>query len=101
MRSAASTWAATARLTAARWRSCSIRLLGYAAFTLSGSRAQRTAFLHVDYRKIAPVEKELQVDARVDRIRGRKIFVTGPAPRRGHVLCDAEALFVKLNPGQP
>ena len=32
-------------------------LLGYAAFTLSGSRAQRTAFLHVDYRKIAPSKR--------------------------------------------
>ena len=52
-------------------------LLGFTAFKLSQSPRQRTAYLHVDYRKIVPVEKELQVDAGIDRIEGRKIFVSG------------------------
>jgi acyl-coenzyme A thioesterase PaaI-like protein len=76
-------------------------LLGYAAFTLSGSRAQRTAFLHVDYRKIALVEKELQVDARIDTIEDRKIFVSGRLLDGDDVLAESHALFVKLRPGQP
>jgi acyl-coenzyme A thioesterase PaaI-like protein len=76
-------------------------VLGFAAFKLSGSTRQRTAFLHVDYRKIAPVEKEVQVDAGIDRMDGRKIFVTGQLLDGADVLCEAEALFLKLLPGQP
>ena len=58
-------------------------LLGFTAFKLSGSRAQRTAFLHVDYRRIVPIEKELQVDAGIDRHRGSQDLRLGPAARRG------------------
>ena len=76
-------------------------LLGFTAFKLSGSKAQRTAFLHVDYRKIALVEKELQVDAGLDGIEDRKIFVSGRLLDGDAVLAEAHALFVKLKPGQP
>jgi acyl-coenzyme A thioesterase PaaI-like protein len=76
-------------------------LLGFTAFTLSGSKAQRTAFLHIDYRKIAPVEKELQVDGGIDGIEDRKIFVSGRLLDGAAVLAEAHALFVKLKPGQP
>jgi acyl-coenzyme A thioesterase PaaI-like protein len=76
-------------------------LLGYSAFTLSGSRAQRTAFLHVDYRKIALVERELQVEAGIDSIEDRKIFVSGRLLDGEDVLAESHALFVKLRPGQP
>jgi acyl-coenzyme A thioesterase PaaI-like protein len=76
-------------------------LLGYTAFKLSESPRQRTAFLHVDYRRIVPVEKELRVDAGIDRIDGRKIFLTARLLDRDAVLCEAEALFLTLLPGQP
>jgi acyl-coenzyme A thioesterase PaaI-like protein len=76
-------------------------LLGFTAFRLTRSLKQRTAYLHVDYRKIAPIETELQVDAGIDRTDGRKIFVTGRLLDGEAVLAEAEALFVKLNPGQP
>lgn len=76
-------------------------VLGFAAFRLTRSFKQRTAYLHVNYRKIAPIDKELRVDARIDRTEGRKIFVTGRLLDGDEVLSDAEALFVKLNPGQP
>lgn len=76
-------------------------VLGFTAFKLSGSRAQRTAFLHVDYRKIAQVEKQFQLDAGIDRIEGRKIFVSGRLLTADTVLAEAHALFVKLKPGQP
>ena len=76
-------------------------VLGYSAFKLSKSRYQRTAFLHVNYRRIVPIEKELQVDAGIDRIDGRKIFVAGRLLDGEAVLVEAEALFVRLRPGQP
>jgi acyl-coenzyme A thioesterase PaaI-like protein len=76
-------------------------LLGFAAFKLSRSPYQRTAYLHVNYRQIAPVDKEFQVDAAIDRIEGRKIFVSGRLLDGATVLCEAEALFVRLKPGQP
>ena len=76
-------------------------LLGFTAFTLSESRKQRTAFLHVNYRKIAPIGRELQVESAIDRIEGRKIFITGRLCDGDDVLCEAEALFVMLKPGQP
>lgn len=76
-------------------------LLGFTAFKLSRSKAQRTAFLHVDYRKIAPVEQQLQVEARIDDIVDRKIFVSGRLLDGEHLLAEAHSLFVKLKPGQP
>jgi acyl-CoA thioesterase FadM len=57
--------------------------------------------LHVDYRAIVPIETELQVDAGVDRVDGRKMFLTGRLLNGEAVLAEANALFVKLNPGQP
>ena len=76
-------------------------VLGFAAFRLTRSLKQRTAYLHVNYRKIVPIDKDLQVDARVDRSEGRKVNVSGRLFDGDDLLCDAEALFVKLNPGQP
>jgi acyl-coenzyme A thioesterase PaaI-like protein len=68
----------------------------------SGSRAvARTAYLHVNYRKVTPIGVELEVEAKVDRIEGRKRWVTGRLLQDGTVLADAEALFVELLPGQP
>ncbi len=76
-------------------------VLGFTAFKLSRSKAQRTAFLHVDYRKIALVERDLQVEARIDDIVDRKIFVSGRLLDGEDVLAEAHSLFVKLKPGQP
>jgi acyl-CoA thioesterase FadM len=68
---------------------------------ITGGPRQRTAYLHVNYRQIVPINQELQVDARVDRLDGRKIFVSGRLSDGDTVLTDAEALFVLLKPGQP
>lgn len=76
-------------------------VLGYTAAKLNRSPYQRTAYLHVNYRQIVPVEKELQVDAGIERIDGRKIFVDGRITDGDAVLADGEALFVRLRPGQP
>ena len=76
-------------------------VLGFAAFRLTRSLKQRTAYLHVNYRKIVPIHNDLRVDARIDRSEGRKIYVSGRLHHGDDLLCDAEALFVTLNPGQP
>jgi acyl-coenzyme A thioesterase PaaI-like protein len=76
-------------------------LLGYTAFRLTRSLYQRTAFLHVDYRKIVPIETKLQVDAGVDHVDCRQMFIAGRLLDGDTVLAEANALFVKLNPGQP
>ena len=76
-------------------------LLGFTAAKLTKSAYQRTAHLGIDYRKIVPIGKQLQVDAGIDRIDGRKIFVSGQVLDDGVVLTEGDALFVRLKPGQP
>ncbi len=68
----------------------------------SGGRARaRTAFLHVDFRSITPIEKTLQVRGWFVREEGRKRLLRAEL-RNGAVLCaEAEGLFVALKPGQP
>ena len=76
-------------------------VLGLTASVLTGSPRQRTAYLKIDYRAIVPIEKELQIDAGIDRVDGRKIFVFGRLSDGDTLLTEAEALFVRLKPGQP
>ncbi|OOK82235.1 hypothetical protein BZL30_0081 [Mycobacterium kansasii] len=71
------------------------------ASVLTGSTRQRTAYLTINYRNIVPIEKKLQVDAGVDRVDGRKIFVSGRLTDGDTLLTEADALFVRLKPGQP
>jgi acyl-coenzyme A thioesterase PaaI-like protein len=74
--------------------------MGWLANT-NGRSPARTAFLHVDFRAVTPVETELQVRVRVDRQEGRKCFLRGTL-HDGDTLCaEAEGLFVALKPGQP
>jgi acyl-coenzyme A thioesterase PaaI-like protein len=65
-----------------------------------GGRA-RTAFLTVNYRQIAPIETELSLDVSLDRVEGRKRWVSGRLLHRDEVVADAVGLFVELRPGQP
>ncbi|MDP7702627.1 MULTISPECIES: PaaI family thioesterase [unclassified Mycobacterium] len=76
-------------------------VLGLTASVLTGSRRQRTAYLKIDYRNIVPIERELQFDAGVDVEDGRKIFVSGRLRDGDTLLTEANALFVRLKPGQP
>jgi hypothetical protein len=61
----------------------------------------RTAFLKVNFRLITPIDVELTFDITLDKTEGRKRWLTGrlynPA---GEVVSDAEALFLRLLPGQ-
>jgi acyl-coenzyme A thioesterase PaaI-like protein len=60
----------------------------------------RTAYLHTDYRALTPIDVELDVVARIERVDGRKILVRGEV-RHGDVVCaEADALFLRLRPEQ-
>jgi acyl-coenzyme A thioesterase PaaI-like protein len=76
-------------------------VLGFTAARLTRGPYQRTAYLHINYRQIVPIETPLRVEAGNERSEGRKIFVEGRLMDGDTVLTDAEALFVRLKPGQP
>jgi acyl-coenzyme A thioesterase PaaI-like protein len=75
-------------------------LMGRLANT-GGRTPSRTAYLHVNYRNITPIETRLAIEARFESEEGRKRILSGTI-RDGDTLCaDAEGLFVALRPGQP
>jgi acyl-coenzyme A thioesterase PaaI-like protein len=76
-------------------------VLGLTSSVLTGGPYQRTAYLKIDYRHIVPIDTELQFDAGVDHVDGRKIFVSGRLTDGDTLLAEADALFVRLKPGQP
>ncbi|RDI66446.1 acyl-coenzyme A thioesterase PaaI-like protein [Nocardia pseudobrasiliensis] len=68
----------------------------------AGRPISRTAFLHVNYRKITPLEVPLVVEGTVDRIDGRKTFVSARLRDESEtLLADCEGLMVQLLPWQP
>ena len=61
----------------------------------------RTAYLHVDYRAITPVNKPLRLVGEIVSEEGRKRLIRATL-KDGDTLCaEAEGLFVALRPGQP
>jgi acyl-coenzyme A thioesterase PaaI-like protein len=75
-------------------------LLGRLA--LSGDRPRsRTAFLHVDYRSITPIDTDLQVEVHFEREDGRKRYLRGRLHCGDRLCAEASGLFVALRPGQP
>lgn len=68
----------------------------------AGRPISRTAFLHVDYRKVTPIDAPLAVRGRVTSTEGRKAFVAAELlDGDGAVLAEANGLMVRLLPGQP
>lgn len=68
----------------------------------AGRPDSRTAYLHVDYRKITPTDEPLQARAWIDSIDGRKLFVRAEmTDSDGNVLSEANGLMIKLLPHQP
>lgn len=61
----------------------------------------RTAYLKIDYRIVTPVNVPLLISATLDRVDGRKRWVSGRLTDDcGAVLCEAEGLWLTLRPGQ-
>jgi uncharacterized membrane-anchored protein len=55
----------------------------------------------VNYRAITPLNTPLTVEGRVDRVEGRKTFITAQLKNGDTLLADCEALMLELLPGQP
>lgn len=66
----------------------------------AGRAVARTAYLHVDYRAVTPLNVPLTVSARVDRLEGRKRFVVGELREGEQVVAEAEGLFIELRSWQ-
>ncbi len=60
-----------------------------------GRPISRAAYLHVNFRSATPVGRRLDVEATLDRIEGRKRFISGRLFNDGVVVADAEGLFVE------
>ncbi len=68
----------------------------------TGRPISRTAFLHVDYRNVTPIDVPLTVRGWLDRAEGRKAFVKAEmTDPDGTLLAEAHGLMVRLLPGQP
>ena len=67
----------------------------------AGRPRARTAYLHVNFRRITPIGRTLRVEATVDSEEGRKRYLSGRLSDGDELVADAEGLFVVLLPGQP
>jgi acyl-coenzyme A thioesterase PaaI-like protein len=61
----------------------------------------RTAYLHVDYVNLTPVNDELLIEGFIHRIEGRKIYGSGRLLDGDTVLAEADALFVMARSEPP
>jgi acyl-coenzyme A thioesterase PaaI-like protein len=65
-------------------------------------RPTRTAYLHVDYRKITPIDEPLTAQGRIAGVDGRKVFIDATMTAAdGSLLSEANGLMVRLLPHQP
>jgi acyl-coenzyme A thioesterase PaaI-like protein len=68
----------------------------------AGLSPSRTAYLHVDYRSITPIDEPLTAGGRISETDGRKVFVTATMTAAdGTLLSEANGLMVRLLPHQP
>jgi hypothetical protein len=75
-------------------------VLGRLSIT-DGRTPSRTAYLHVDYRSVTPLNTRLRIEVWFEREEGRKRFLRGVL-YSGSTLCvEVSGLFVALRPGQP
>ncbi|CAN7202375.1 PaaI family thioesterase [Mycolicibacterium frederiksbergense] len=68
----------------------------------TGRPISRTAFLHVDYRRVTPIDTPLTVRGWLREAEGRKAFVNAELlDAEGNVLAESNGLMIRLLPGQP
>jgi acyl-coenzyme A thioesterase PaaI-like protein len=71
----------------------------------AGRPISRTAFLHVDYRKVTPIDTPLTARGWVRETEGRKAFVNAELRDSrdpdANLLAEANGLMIRLLPGQP
>lgn len=68
----------------------------------TGRPISRTAFLHVDYRRVTLVDTPLTARGWLREAEGRKAFVNAELlDADGNVLAESNGLMIRLLPGQP
>jgi acyl-coenzyme A thioesterase PaaI-like protein len=71
----------------------------------AGRPISRTAYLHVDYRKVTPIDTPLTARGWVRETQGRKAFVNAElrdsSNPDANLLAEANGLMLRLLPGQP
>lgn len=68
----------------------------------TGRPISRTAYLHVEYRKVTPIDTVLTARGWLRHAEGRKAFVDADLrDSDGHLLAEANGLMIRLLPGQP
>ncbi|MFB1296088.1 PaaI family thioesterase [Mycobacterium sp. pW049] len=68
----------------------------------AGRPISRTAFLHVEYRKVTPIDTVLTARGWVREVEGRKAFVNAELrDPDGNLLAEANGLMIRLLAGQP
>lgn len=68
----------------------------------AGRPISRTAFLHVDYRKVTPIDTVLTARGWVTKVEGRKVYVNAELRDPDeNLLAEANGLMISLLPGQP
>ncbi|OBI49478.1 PaaI family thioesterase [Mycobacterium sp. E796] len=68
----------------------------------AGVPPTRTAYLHVDYRSITPIDEPLSAQGSISNVDGRKFFVAASMTAAdGTLLSEANGLMVRLLPHQP
>ena len=68
----------------------------------TGRPISRTAFLHVDYRNVTPINTDLTVRGWLREAEGRKAFVNAELRDPDGTLCaESHGFMVRLLPGQP
>jgi len=54
-----------------------------------------TGTLSVRYERPTPLDAELELEAWIDRVEGRKVFTTGTISHRGEVTARGEGIFIR------
>jgi acyl-coenzyme A thioesterase PaaI-like protein len=68
----------------------------------AGRPDSRTAYLHVDYRRVTPTDESLTSRAWVESVEGRKMVIRAEmTDAHGNVLSEASGLMIKLLAHQP
>ncbi|EHB55800.1 thioesterase superfamily protein [Mycolicibacterium rhodesiae JS60] len=68
----------------------------------TGRPISRTAYLHVDYRNVTPIDTDLTVRGWLREAEGRKAFINAELRDPDGTLCaESHGLMVRLLPGQP
>ncbi|MEB4210570.1 PaaI family thioesterase [Mycobacterium sp. 94-17] len=70
--------------------------------TTAKIRPTRTAYLHVDFRSITPIDQPLTAHGRIIDVDGRKVFIDATMTAADEtLLSEANGLMVRLLPHQP